>query len=57
MAQLPRPVMILAAFLAACIVGTITWMFVFVPLGGMLDSPIGGVERPLSAALTGLFGA
>jgi hypothetical protein len=49
--------MILAAFLAACVVGTITWMFIFVPLGGVLDSPIGGVERPLTAALTGLFGA
>jgi hypothetical protein len=57
MAQIPRPALILAAFLAACLVGTVIWLFIFVPLGGMLDSPIAGVERPLGAAMAGLFGA
>ena len=49
--------MILAAFVAACLVGTIAWFMIFVPLGGMLDSPLAGVERPLRAAATGLLGA
>ena len=55
--SLPRPLIILTAFLVACIIGTIIWFFIFVPLGGMLDSPIAGVERPFRAAAFGLVGA